>query len=83
MNPAIALLHCSASLLIQKQFGGVPIATGVLLVAIPEKIRCKRGRMDLPLSTRGGDATLIAAYNKGRSRHPLSARPYRAPGESA
>lgn len=37
MNSAIALLHCSASLLIQKQFGGVPIATGVLLVAIPEK----------------------------------------------
>ena len=44
MNSAIALLHCSASLLIQKQFGGVPIATGVLLVAISEQIDCKRGK---------------------------------------
>ena len=83
MSSAIALLHCSASLLIQKQFGGVPIATGMLLVAIPEKVRCKRGPMDLPLSRRGGDAMPIAAYDKGRSQHPLSARPHRAPGESA
>lgn len=43
MNSAIALLHCSASSLIDKQFGRVPIATGVLLVAIPEHIHCKLG----------------------------------------
>jgi len=44
MTSAIALLYCSASLLIQKQFGGAPIATGVLLVAIPKQIDCKRGK---------------------------------------
>lgn len=83
MNSAIALLHCPASLLIQKQFGGAPIATGVLLVAIPEQIRCKRGHIGPPFTRRGSDAMLIVVYKKARSRHPLSARPYRAPGESA
>ena len=44
MTSAIALWYCSASLLIQKHFGGVPIATGTLLVAIPKQIDCKRGK---------------------------------------
>jgi len=44
MRSAFALLHCCASLLIQKQFGGAQIATGVLLVAIPKQIDCKRGK---------------------------------------
>ena len=83
MRSAIALLHCPASLLLQKKFGSAPIATGVLLVAIPQQIRCKRGHMGPPFARRRSDAMLFAVYNKARSRHPLSARPYRAPGESA
>ena len=44
MTSVIALLYCSASLLIPKLLCGAPIATGVLLVAIPKQIDCKRGK---------------------------------------
>lgn len=45
MRSALTSPHHAGSLLICKQFGGIAIATEASLVAIPEQIRCKRGRV--------------------------------------
>ncbi|MFN0300791.1 MAG: ATP-binding protein [Burkholderiales bacterium] len=54
---AIAISKCSHSLLIRKQFGAASIATGALLVAIPEQIHCKRGQVSSVGLSRSLDAS--------------------------
>lgn len=45
MRSALTSSHHAGNLLICNPFFGVVIATEVPLVAIPEQIRCKRGRV--------------------------------------